>query len=123
VTYIGMDVHKQETQVCIEDGAVTKAGNTRLRWLLVQAAGGVWRDRHAASQPLRTWADALAARRGKGIAGVALLFRGVSPVAAEAFASSDPYVTNGVVTRWRVREWTTVVGADAEVVIRNEDIR
>ncbi len=55
--------------------------------------------------------------------GAVLLFRGVSPAAAEAFASSDPYVTNGVVTRWRVREWTTVVGADAEVVIRDEDIR
>jgi hypothetical protein len=24
-------------------------------------------------------------------------------------------VTNGVVTNWRVREWTTVVGRDAEV--------
>lgn len=44
-----------------------------------------------------------------------LLFRGVSPAAAEAFAKSDPYVTNGLVKSWRVREWTTVVGADAEV--------
>jgi uncharacterized protein YciI len=43
------------------------------------------------------------------------LFRGASPAAAEAFAKSDPYVTNGVVKSWRVREWTTVVGADAEV--------
>ena len=30
--------------------------------------------------------------------------------AAEAFATSDPYVTNGLVTSWRVRHWTTVVG-------------
>jgi uncharacterized protein YciI len=44
-----------------------------------------------------------------------LLFRGASPAVAEAFAKSDPYVTNGLVTSWRVREWTTVVGADAEV--------
>jgi transposase len=35
-------------------GAITTAGNTRLRWLLVQAAWGIWRDRHAASLPLRS---------------------------------------------------------------------
>jgi uncharacterized protein len=44
-----------------------------------------------------------------------LLFRGESPAGAEAFARSDPYVTNGVVKSWRVREWTTVVGPLAEV--------
>ena len=46
--------------------------------------------------------------------GSVLLFRGSSPVVAESFAASDPYVVNGVVSRWRVREWTTVVGALAE---------
>jgi hypothetical protein len=47
--------------------------------------------------------------------GVVLLFRGSSPAAAEAFAAADPYVKNGLVTRWRVREWTTMVGPAAEV--------
>ena len=47
--------------------------------------------------------------------GAVLLFKGDSPAAAEAFARADPYVQNGVVTRWRVREWTTVIGRDAEV--------
>ena len=47
--------------------------------------------------------------------GAVLLFRGDSSAAAERFAASDPYVANGLVTRWRVREWTTVVGRDAEV--------
>ena len=46
--------------------------------------------------------------------GVVLLFRGSSPKVAERFAERDPYVTNGLVKRWRVREWTTVVGPDAE---------
>lgn len=46
--------------------------------------------------------------------GAIFLFRGSSPAAAEAFAAGDPYVTNGLVTRWRIREWTTVVGRDAE---------
>ena len=42
--------------------------------------------------------------------GAVLLFRGDSPAAAEQFAKTDPYVVNGVVSRWYVREWTTVVG-------------
>jgi uncharacterized protein YciI len=49
--------------------------------------------------------------------GAVLLFSGDSPAAAEAFAGTDPYVLNGVVARWRVREWTTVVGKDAAVAI------
>ena len=49
--------------------------------------------------------------------GAVLLFRGESPAAAEAFARADPYVKNGLVTRWRVREWTTVIGRDAEVTL------
>jgi len=42
-----------------------------------------------------------------------LLFRGDSPAVAESFARTDPYVLNGLVARWYVREWTTVVGPDA----------
>ena len=41
------------------------------------------------------------------------LFQSVSPAAAEAFAKDDPYVLNGLVKGWHVREWTTVAGADA----------
>ncbi len=39
-----------------------------------------------------------------------LVFR--SKEAAEAFGQSDPYVKNGLVTRWQVREWTAVVWPD-----------
>jgi uncharacterized protein YciI len=49
--------------------------------------------------------------------GAVLLFRGDSSATAESFAQTDPYVLNGLVTRWRVREWTTVVGRDAEVAL------
>ncbi|MGE0594447.1 MAG: YciI-like protein [Vicinamibacterales bacterium] len=49
--------------------------------------------------------------------GAVLLFTGDSPAAAEAFARADPYVAHGLVTRWRVREWTTVVGRDAAVTV------
>lgn len=42
-----------------------------------------------------------------------LLFKGEGPEVAAAFAEADPYVRNGVVTAWRVREWVTVVGPEA----------
>lgn len=44
-----------------------------------------------------------------------LLFRGDSPAAAENFAKNDPYVMNGLVKRWYIREWTTVVGEKCSV--------
>ena len=44
----------------------------------------------------------------------AIVFKADTPAVAEAFAKADPYVLNGLVTSWRVREWTTVVGRDAE---------
>ena len=42
-----------------------------------------------------------------------LLFKGPTPAAAEAFVAADPYVKQGLVKAWRVREWTTVAGRDA----------
>ncbi|MFL6706570.1 MAG: YciI-like protein [Massilia sp.] len=42
-----------------------------------------------------------------------LMFQGDSPAAAEAFARADPYVTQGLVTSWKVRQWNTVIGDGA----------
>ena len=50
-----------------------------------------------------------------------LLFRGDSPAVAEAFAAADPYVRNGLIRRWRVRPWTTVVGEGAATPVRPAD--
>jgi uncharacterized protein len=47
-----------------------------------------------------------------------LLFSGASPKVAEDFAKADPYVRAGLVRRWRVRPWTTVVGQDAATPMR-----
>lgn len=44
------------------------------------------------------------------IDGAILLFRGGAGV-AEKFALHDPYVLNGLVRKWSVREWTPVVGS------------
>ena len=62
-----------------------------------------------------------AAERGELLLGGALdpaeeavlLFAGENAGAAQAFARGDPYVLNGLVTAWRVREWITVVGEGA----------
>lgn len=50
--------------------------------------------------------------------GAVLLFKGDSPEVAEKFAKADPYVTNGLVKRWYVREWATVAGEDSAKPIR-----
>ena len=42
--------------------------------------------------------------------GAVLVFQGDGPGAAEAFARDDPYVRNGLVTNWRVRQWNVVIG-------------
>jgi uncharacterized protein YciI len=49
-----------------------------------------------------------------------LLFSSDGPEAAERFARADPYVTEGLVTRWRVRPWSTVVGSGAVSPRRSE---
>jgi transposase len=56
-------------------GRITKAGNTRMRWLLVQAAVSILRLRDPRTAALRRWATGIAARRGKKIAVVAVARR------------------------------------------------
>jgi uncharacterized protein len=64
----------------------------------------------------------LAGALANPIDGAVLLFSGSSPEAAERFAREDPYVVNGLVSNWRVREWTTVIGKDAAKPIRPEQL-
>ena len=60
----------------------------------------------------------LAGALANPVDGAVLLFTGESPEVAEKFARADPYVVNGVVKRWYVREWTTVAGQGAVTPIR-----
>jgi transposase len=53
-------------------GHITKAGNRRMRALLVEASWLVLRSQRADTEALRTWANRIALRRGKRIAAVAL---------------------------------------------------
>ena len=45
--------------------------------------------------------------------GAVLLFRADSLEVVERFVAADPYVRHGVVTAWRIRRWTTVIGEGA----------
>jgi uncharacterized protein YciI len=42
--------------------------------------------------------------------GAVLLFKGEKASIAEEFAKNDPYVKNGLITEWKVRPWTVVIG-------------
>lgn len=42
--------------------------------------------------------------------GAVLIFKGDGPHVAEEFAGNDPYVKNGLIKEWSVRQWSVVVG-------------
>lgn len=43
--------------------------------------------------------------------GALLIFKADDDTCVRAFVSADPYVTEGLVTRWQIRPWTVVIGA------------
>jgi hypothetical protein len=65
------------------------------------------RDAHARGELV------MAGALGDPPEGALLVFRADSAELVERFAESDPYVTSGLVTRWRVRPWTVVIGGAA----------
>jgi transposase len=75
MSYLGLvprEMSSGEKQI---RGSITKAGNTQLRVLLVQAALTMMRVHKPQTEALVSWAEAIAQRRGKGIARVALARR------------------------------------------------
>ena len=56
-------------------GPITKAGSSRTRGLLIQAAVSILRRRPPEAEALRIWALHIAARRGQHVAVVALARR------------------------------------------------
>ncbi len=96
-------------------------------YLLFYEVGSDYLERRAefrSAHLAKAWA---AAERGELVLGGALadpvdgavlLFKGQSAAVAESFARADPYVTEGLVRKWRVREWTTVAGQTAVTPVR-----
>lgn len=91
-------------------------------WLLTYTLAHDYLERRAALRAEHLALAQGAAERGQLLLGGAtyeagaapaealLLFAGEDASTAEAFARSDPYVAQGLVTRWSVREWATVAG-------------
>lgn len=74
--YLGLVPREHSSGERSSRGRITKQGTGRMRYLLVQAGWAVLRSRETpASEPLRRWATAVAGRRGKFIAVVALARR------------------------------------------------
>ena len=102
-----------------------------MHYLLFYTVAGDYLARRAAFRKAHLEHAWTAAEKGDLVLGGALanppdaailLFKGDSPAAAEAFAREDPYVRNGVVVSWRVREWTTVAGREAATPVRPETL-
>jgi transposase len=73
--YLGLVPSERSSGEKQQRGHITKAGNVRLRWLLVEAGWRMLLSRRAETVHLRTWALRIALRRGKKIAVVALARR------------------------------------------------
>jgi len=73
--YLGLVPGERSSGDLRRIGPITKAGNRRARWLLVEAAWRILRSKDAAGAPLRAWARPIVARRGSRIAVVAVARR------------------------------------------------
>ncbi len=74
-SYVGLVPSEWSSSERRLQGRITKAGDTRVRWLLVEAGWTIMRSRRLDCQPLRSWAEGVAARRGRKVAAVALARR------------------------------------------------
>ena len=74
--YLGLVPRERSSGDKQHKGRITKSGNNRTRWLLVEAAWSLLaQSKSEKAEPLRAWARRIALRRGRRIAVVALARR------------------------------------------------
>jgi len=73
--YLGLVPRERSSGERQQRGRITKAGNSRARSLLIEAAWLILRGKRSDTLALRTWAERVAARRGRRVAAVALARR------------------------------------------------
>ena len=73
--YLGLVPRERSSGERRQRGAITKAGNPRVRALLVEAAWCLTRSKRADGEGLRAWAERIAQQRGRRVALVALARR------------------------------------------------
>jgi len=71
-----------------------------------------YRDQHLAyaTEALQRGGLVMGGALSDPVDGAVLVFNGDSPAVAENFATNDPYVKAGLITEWKVRPWTVVIG-------------
>jgi transposase len=73
--YLGLVPSERSSGERQHRGRITKQGNTRMRWLLVEAAWRVLRSSRPEAAGLKAWAERITVRRGQRVAVVALARR------------------------------------------------
>jgi len=71
-SYLGLVPRELSSGEKQRKGRITKTGDRRTRYLLVEAAWALLRSKRPAVAPLQAWTERLAARRGRRVAVVAL---------------------------------------------------
>lgn len=87
-SYLGLTPGENSSSEKKRITSITKAGPTKVRWLLGQAAWCLWRTRP--NDPLVIWANEVAKRRGKNIAVVGLARR-MAGVLRAMWREGKPY--------------------------------
>ena len=89
-----------------------------MRWVLIYDLVDDYLERRAALRAEHLELARAAHERGELLLAGALadpydrallVFAGDGPDVAAAFATADPYVVNGLVTSWTVRQWNEVL--------------
>jgi transposase len=73
--YLGLTPREYSSGEQQRRGRISKTGNPRMRWLLVEAGWRILRTPDPAAAPLKAWAEGIALRRGRSIAAVAVARR------------------------------------------------
>ena len=93
--YLGLTPSEKSSGERQRRGRISKAGNARLRSLLVEAGWRVLRSTQPAAAGLRAWAEQIAARRGRSVAAVALARR-LAGILYAMWRDGQPYHAPGV---------------------------
>jgi transposase len=88
--YLGLVPRERSSGEKLSRGRITKAGNSRCRSLLVEAAVRTMRSKSSEAAALRNWGRRIAAKRGKKIATVALARR-LATIVYAVWKSGDKF--------------------------------
>jgi transposase len=88
--YLGLVPSEHSSGERQHRGRITKTGNSRMRWLLVEAGWRILRSTNPAVRDLKAWGESIAERRGKRVAVVALA-RKLAAILYAMWRDTTPY--------------------------------